>query len=75
MKKFLLILFLILIFYSPSKHRFLIKDKRGYIYLCDFYKISKDGCVIFNDKPGYGGTEGFPTKLCKPYTIKKLKHI
>jgi hypothetical protein len=29
---------------------------------------------MFNDKPGYEGTPGYPTRLCQPYTIKKGRY-
>jgi hypothetical protein len=51
----------------------MIKDERGNRYLCNVYNISGDECIMFNDKPGYKGTPGYPTRVCKPYTIKKLK--
>lgn len=71
MKKLLLILIIILSSCS-SKYKYLIEDKGGNYYLCNVYNISGDGCIMFNDKPGYNNTPGIPTRLCKPYTIKKL---
>jgi hypothetical protein len=72
MKKLLLILAIILSS-CTSKYKYLIKDKRGDHYLCNFYNKTSDGCILFNDKPGYDNTPGFPTRLCPPYTVKKLK--
>ena len=73
MKKMFIILTLILFSCYPSKYKYMIKDERGNRYLCNVYNISGDGCIMFNDKPGYEGTPGYPTRVCKPYTIKKLK--
>ena len=69
------VLFIVLIFlYSCTpKYHFRIVDEKGDIYFCNFYNETSDGCIMFNDKPGYDNTPGFPTRLCGDYTIKKLK--
>lgn len=73
MKKLLLILALTLTS-CTSKYKYLIKDSHGDYYLCNFYNETGDGCILFNDKPGYDNNEvGYPTRLCSPYTVKKLK--
>lgn len=73
MKKLFLLSLVILFTSCTSKYNYLIKDKRGDYYLCNFYTKTKDGCIMFNDKPGYDNTPGFPTRLCGKYEIKKLK--
>lgn len=73
MKKLFLLCFVVLFTSCTSKYKYLIKDQRGNYYLCNFYNKTKDGCIMFNDKPGYNNTPGFPTRLCGNYTIKKLK--
>lgn len=73
MKKLLLISLIAFLTSCTSKYKYLIKDQRGDYYLCNFYNKTKDGCIMFNDKPGYDNTPGFPTRLCGNYTIKELK--
>ena len=73
MKKLLLISFIILLTSCTSKYKYLIKDEKGSYYLCNFYNKTKDGCIMFNDKPGYGNMPGYPTRLCNNYKIIYLK--
>ena len=73
MKKLFLLSLVILFTSCTSKYNYLIKDQRGNYYLCNFYNKTKDGCIMFNDKPGYDNTPGYPTRLCGDYEIKKLK--
>lgn len=54
-----------------SKFKYIIKDKDGDVYLCNFYTKNSDGCIMFKDKPGIYTKNGSPTKLCEGYTIKK----
>ena len=74
MKKLILLGVMIILSSCTSKYKYLIKDHKGQYYLCNFYNKTDDGCILFNDKPGYNNkTTGFPTRLCRPYSIKKLK--
>lgn len=74
MKKTILIGLIVLMTSCTSKYKYLIKDHRGQYYLCNFYNKTGDGCILFNDKPGYNNKEtGFPTRICGDYEIKTLK--
>ena len=74
MKKTILISLIVLMTSCTSKYKYLIKDHRGQYYLCNFYNKTGDGCILFNDKPGYNNKEtGFPTRLCGDYEIKSLR--
>lgn len=72
MKKIFLIVLLFLCSCS-SNYRYQITDKKGNTYFCNFYNETMDGCILFNDKPGYNNTPGYPTRLCGDYIIEKLK--
>jgi hypothetical protein len=77
MKKLILILTTIFLFYSceggSGKYRYVILDNRGMIYECNFYNENEDGCIMFNNRPGEDNTPGTPTIICGNYTIKKIK--
>lgn len=73
MKKLFILCLVVLFTSCESEYKYLIKDKKGDYYLCNFYTKTNDGCIMFNDKPGYNNTPGYPTRLCGNYTIKKLK--
>lgn len=73
MKKLIFIILFPLFISCNSKYKYLIEDERGNYYFCNFYNKTKDGCLMFNDKPGYDNTPGYPTRLCGNYQIKKLK--
>lgn len=73
MRKLIFITFILLLSSCKSEFKYFIKDKNGKYYVCNFYNKTGDGCIMFNDKPGYDNTPGIPTKLCGWYEIKKLK--
>jgi hypothetical protein len=73
MKKLLLISLVVLLTSCKSDYKYLIEDDLGQYYLCNFYKKTGDGCILFNDKPGYNNEVGTPTRLCGEYEIKTLK--
>ena len=73
MKKLLLISLLSLITSCGSKYNYMIKDGEGRYYFCNFYNKTNDGCIMFNDKPGYANMPGYPTRLCNNYKIIYLK--
>jgi hypothetical protein len=73
MKNFLILTLIVLVSSCTSKYKYQIKDERGNYYFCNFYEKTNDGCVMFNDKPGYDNMPGYPTRLCPPYKIKNLK--
>jgi hypothetical protein len=74
MKKTILIGLIVLMTSCTSKYKYLITDHKGQYYLCNFYNKTGDGCILFNDKPGYNNKEtGFPTRLCGNYEIKSLR--
>lgn len=73
MKNLIIITLLVLLTSCTPKYNYRIKDSRGNIYLCNFYNKTGNGCIMFNDKPGYDNTPGYPTMLCGDYKIKKLK--
>jgi len=43
------------------------------IFINNFFFYNFNFIIMFNDKPGYNNTPGFPTRLCGNYTIKELK--
>ncbi len=73
MRYIISLVLLILMSSCTPKYNYKIKDDRGNKYFCNFYTKTNDGCIMFNDKPGYNDTPGYPTRLCPPYKIKKLK--
>lgn len=57
----------------PSNYKYRITNSEGDDYFCNFYKVTTDGCIMFNDKPGYSNTPGIPTIICDDYKIKQLR--
>ncbi len=73
MKNLIVITLIVLLSSCNHKYNYRIKDERGRVYLLNYYTKTGDGCILFNDKPGVYSMEGYPTRLCGKYKIKKLK--
>lgn len=71
--KRLILMSIVFLSSCTSKYNYKITDDNGDVYLCNFYNKNDDGCILFNDKPGYSNEHGYPTRLCGEYRIKKLK--
>lgn len=73
MKKLFLLSLVILFTSCTSKYKYLIKDKRGDSFYCNFYNETGDGCILFNKNLGLNNTPGDPYMICGKYKVEKLK--